>query len=236
MIFKRPHHRSIAQILSLLNNTVLKKHACYFAGGTAMALRYGEYRESVDMDFLVSDQTGYRSLRQSLKRDGFKAIAEEGALEQLHVHEIRTDQYGLRTKIQIGDDLIKFEIVNEGRIELCEPEKENVICGVTVLNELDMATSKLLANSDRWLDRGVFSRDIIDLGMMSPPTLLLKNAVGKAECAYGDSILEDLEKAIDHMQNNRGWLERCMEALAMDIPKAVVWKNIRSLRKVLNIK
>jgi len=31
-----------------------------------------------------------------------------------------------------------------------------------------MATSKLLANSDRWADEGVFNRDVIDLAMMQP--------------------------------------------------------------------
>jgi hypothetical protein len=42
---------------------------CYFGGGTAMALRYGEYRESVDIDFLVSDLAGYREMRQLLGHD-----------------------------------------------------------------------------------------------------------------------------------------------------------------------
>ena len=51
-----------------------------------------------------------------------------------------------------------------------------------------MATSKLLANSDRWMDDGVFSRDLIDLAMMAPALPLLRQAVAKAEQAYGTSI------------------------------------------------
>lgn len=52
-MFTRPHHQQIAKVLESLDADLLKQHNCLFAGGTAMAMRYGEYRESVDMDFLV---------------------------------------------------------------------------------------------------------------------------------------------------------------------------------------
>jgi hypothetical protein len=96
-----------------------------------------------------------------------------------------------------------------------------------------MATSKLLANSDRWRDDGVFSRDVIDLAMMSPALDLLRQAVAKAETAYGQSIRDDLDKAIQHLQDRPDRLERCMDAMAMSIPRAVIWKNLRALRRVL---
>jgi len=41
-------------VLQALDADALASHACLFGGGTAMALRYGEYRESFDIDFLVS--------------------------------------------------------------------------------------------------------------------------------------------------------------------------------------
>ena len=53
--FERPHHQRIAQVLCALNAPLLRDNHCLFGGGTAIALRYGEYRESVDIDFLVSD-------------------------------------------------------------------------------------------------------------------------------------------------------------------------------------
>ena len=96
-----------------------------------------------------------------------------------------------------------------------------------------MATSKLLANSDRWRDDGVFNRDVIDLAMINPSLDLLRRAVAKAETAYGQAIREDLDKAIQQLQDRHDRLERCMEALAMELPKAVVWKRLRALRKVL---
>ena len=51
MIFSRSHHQRIAKALESLNGDLLKAHNCLFAGGTAIALRYGEYRESVGIDF-----------------------------------------------------------------------------------------------------------------------------------------------------------------------------------------
>jgi hypothetical protein len=104
---------------------------------------------------------------------------------------------------------------------------------VPCLTPLDMATSKLLANSDRWGDDGVFSRDLIDLAMMQPGLALLRSAVAKAQGAYGAAILRDLERAIARMGERKGWLERCMGAMAMTDPPALVWQRIRRLSRVL---
>lgn len=59
-MFERPHHLRIAHVLQALNGPLLREHCCLFGGGTAIALRYGEYRESVDVDFLVSHKDGWR--------------------------------------------------------------------------------------------------------------------------------------------------------------------------------
>ena len=91
----------------------------------------------------------------------------------------------------------------------------------------------MLANSDRQADDGVFSRDIIDLAMMNLNLPQLRQALEKATEAYGAAIARDLGKAIDKMQNRQGWLERCMQVMAMNMPKAVLWQKIRSLRQVV---
>ena len=96
-----------------------------------------------------------------------------------------------------------------------------------------MATSKLLANSDRGNDDGVFSRDLIDLAMMAPTLALLRQAVEKAEAAYGQSVLRDLQKSINAIQTKPDRLQRCMQVMAMTIPQAVLWQKIRALKRVL---
>jgi len=231
-LFDREHHRRVAHVLETLDAGLLKANACLFGGGTAIALRYGEYRESVDIDFLVSERDGYRALRQRLGgTDGLRAIQRAGrALDQ--VRDVRADQYGLRTVVRVDGIEIKFEIVLEGRITLDPPGAGDEICGVATLTPLDLAASKLLANSDRWADDAVFSRDLIDLAMMAPPKKLLKAAIEKARGAYGDSIENDLGKAIDALRARPHRLDRCMEAMQMrSVPKALLWKRIKALAR-----
>lgn len=229
-MFERAHHRRIATVLESLDAPMLLAHRCLFGGGTAVALRYGEYRESVDVDFLVSDVAGYRELRQRLTGSrGMQAIVREGASLQA-VRELRADQYGLRTLLKVDDVEIKFEIVLEGRIELDPPGADDLVSGVAALTRLDMATTKLLANSDRWADDSVFSRDLIDLAMMQPKGKLLKQAIAKGQAAYGDSVERDLAKAVDHLLGREGRLERCMSAMQVNVPRALLWQRIKALR------
>ena len=112
MQFERPHHQRIAHVLRALNRETLRQHGCLFGGGTCIALRHGEYRESVDIDFLVSDAAGYRELRQMLTGPhGLAAITHAHAPPQEALREIRADQYCIRTQVQIDGQPIKLEIV-----------------------------------------------------------------------------------------------------------------------------
>ena len=62
-LFDRVHHVRVGRVLDALDAELLAAANCYFGGGTAIALRHGEYRESVDVDFVVSDISGYSALR-----------------------------------------------------------------------------------------------------------------------------------------------------------------------------
>lgn len=228
-MFNRPHHVRIAGVLNALDAEMLAAAKCYFGGGTAIALRFGEYRESLDIDFLVSDRDGYGTLREQVRQpEGFNALTRRPVTV---LRPAVTDQYGIRTLLEVDGEPIKFEIVLEGRITLEEPGQRDAVCGVATLTDLDMVASKLLANSDRWADRSVYSRDIIDLAMMEPSRDLMARAVAKAETAYKSSIVGDLNKAIDYLQDNPHRLDDCMrELLLTKPPKAALWDRIKQLR------
>jgi hypothetical protein len=233
-LFEREHHRRVASVLQALDARLLHAHQCLFGGGTALALRYGEYRESVDIDFLVSHREGYRALRQLLSgKTGVQAISRAGldlAPVFSQTREVRADQYGLRTMLRVADVEIKFEIVLEARITLDAPGAGDLVCGVATLTPVDAAASKLLANSDRWRDDAVLSRDLIDLAMMAPPKALLRQAIAKAQGAYGASIEADLRHAIQTLRERPHHLDQCMQAMRMTtVPKALLWKRIKSL-------
>lgn len=234
-MFSREHHQRIALVLESMNAGLLWEHRCFFGGGTAIALRHGEYRESVDIDFLVSDLASYRALRQMVTGPaGLASLWSSFPSALLIPRGVRADQYGIRCVLEVMGSPIKFKIVLEGRIEFEQPQATDVICGVPALTDKDLAASKLLANSDRWADDGVFSRDLIDLAMMDLPLKVLRSATFKAEQAYGNAVTRDLAKAINHLRDRNGWLDRCIQAMAMNAPRATVWSKVRRLKRLCN--
>ena len=62
---------------------------------------------------------------------------------------------------------------------------------------------------------------------------LLRQAIAKAEVAYGDAVRRDLARAIDRMQARTGWLERCMQIMGVRGTQAQLWQRIRALRRAL---
>ena len=96
------------------------------------------------------------------------------------------------------------------------------------LTHVDQVAEKLLANSDRWADDEVDSRDLIDLAMMLKEGRIPRAAIEKAGRAY-NSIEADLQKAKLHIERP-GRLARCMAHLQMSLPPALVLDRIRKLK------
>lgn len=232
-MFKREHHLRIASVLQNLNPNLLDKYFCYFGGGTAIVLSKNEYRESVDIDFMCSELSGYRNLRENITAKGINFLARSGA-ELHHSRDIRTDQYGIRTFIEVGEIQIKFEIIFEARLSFDKPSNDNRISGVSTLSKLDLGACKLLAHSDRGKDRSTFCRDLIDLAMLDLDKKTFKMALNKSKEAYGDSVEIDLTYGIEQFQQNPNRLDECMDALQIEtISKALLWKKLRSLEKIV---
>lgn len=211
--FNRDHHRAILNALRSLDGEIFIASKCYFGGGTAIVLDLGEYRESVDIDFLCADKDGYRALRTELAgRADIRPVLREGALLET-LREVRTNQYGLRTFIKSMGANIKLEIVREVRIEL----KGNVDprYGLPVLSRVHMYAEKLMANSDRWYAPDAASRDILDLSMMiSRWGPIPEEAWAIAEEAYGVKVRADFDSAVEKIRNP-DWIEHCAKQMAI---------------------
>jgi hypothetical protein len=232
-LFERPHHQRIATVLESLDAATLESAHCLFGGGTAIVLAHGEFRESRDIDFVVSDAAGYRSLRALLTGpSGFDALLR--SRERVRAaREVRADQYGLRTSVEVDAEPIKFEIVFEARITLAPPGRDDRICGVATLAPIDAVATKLLANSDRWRDDAVMSRDLIDLAMLAPSRPLLQAALAKARASvYGDSVDADLARAVAMLRERPHRLDACLAAMHITaVSKAQLWSRIRTLER-----
>lgn len=232
-MYERQRHNQIALILQNLNQQLLIDHECYFGGGTAIAMKYGEFRTSFDIDFLIENVQGYREIRQIVKQDGLLSLFKQDFSNVSQVKLPLVDQYGVRSAISFMGADIKFEIVLEGRIPLDKPLPEDSIAGVGTLTRTDLIAEKLLANSDRFADDSVFSRDVIDLAFMDIKHLSTNAGLEKAQKAYGPAIMKDLEQAIAGLKERPDWLDRCLDFLQIKAPRAIVLKKLSTLQDQL---
>lgn len=211
-MYRRPFHRKIAIVLDSMNAGFLREAKCYFGGGTAITLLLGEYRESIDIDFLCADPDGYRSLRASVFGKGLAEFFR-GKIDTLR--DVRTDRDGIRTVLSVGGTPIKFEIVREARIDLAGTDVPEI--PVPCLAKVDLFAEKLLANADRFADRSAMSRDVIDLMVMEDHWGPIPvRSWDKATGAYGDAIRGALLKAKEMLRTDSRYFGNCLAKMGID--------------------
>lgn len=225
-MFERPHHQRIVRVLECLDAELLLRNRCLFGGGTAIALAHGEYRESVDIDLICSSVDGYRELRSLVLEGGIDVLFRTPVQK---LRDPRIDQYGIRCALAVDGIPIKLEIVFEGRVALADPGRGDIIAGVWTLAMEDKVATKLMANSDRWADDAMMSRDLIDLAMLTNTGKLEYAGAEKGRRAYGDSVITDLGKAKKHLLSREGRLKSCMRNMAMLMPEDELRDRIERL-------
>lgn len=222
-MFRREAHRLALSVLEALEADLLEKTATLFAGGTRLALDFEEYRTSEDLDFLCADAGGYADLRALARRRGPAALFVAARADALGFpREARADQYGVRFPVTVGGRSIKFEVVREARLTLA-PGVRPAWAPVPCLALVDCYTEKLLANSDRWADRNVLSRHLIDLSLLRARVgAIPSEAWAKAEGVYRGAVREDLRKAVRAFLNQPDHRQRCFAALGIDRPDEIL--------------
>lgn len=210
-MFERPHHQRIVRILQALDPQLLAEAKCYFGGGTAIVLQLDEYRESIDIDFLCSDKAGYRMLRNAIAPPTLGALLRTPVK---HVRDVRTLRDKISTFLEIDGTPVRIEFLLEGRINI--EGAIDPLLGVPVLSRIDLYAEKLLANTDRALDRSAMSRDLIDLAMMIQTWgPIPAAALEKAEAAYGKAIGDNYDRGLELLGYDR-YRSDCLKAMAMD--------------------
>ncbi|BAY17115.1 hypothetical protein NIES21_29490 [Anabaenopsis circularis NIES-21] len=220
MKFRLDHHNKILMILESLNPDVLKKGSAYFGGGTLFALDFEEYRWSKDIDFISPMGTsGYKYLRTVVFDGGYEALFSD--LSSIQIGRGTTDQYGIRMMVIVDNLPIKTEIIAESRFQPDQP-RYTEWSPVPCLSLIDCFTSKLLANSDRYMDDSVESRDLIDLAILRLQSPIPQAAINKAENAY--EVIRPLKTAVKRFQERPDYREKCFLSLQIDenqIPKII---------------
>ncbi len=227
--FKRPRHLRVWRALKSFDAGFLTDTCCYFGGGTRIVLGLGEYRESADVDFLCADGPGYRTLRNAISQNSLGDILREPiALSR----EVRADRYGIRTFLDLDGEPVKFEIITEGRIRLdADPTAE---LPVPALDAASCFAEKFLANADRWADRSVLSRDVIDLAFMIKGWGDVAAIAGleRATGAYGDVVADSLAKSARKLKDDSGYFRHCLRELAVSDSREL-HSGLRTLIQVI---
>ena len=222
-MFRREQHRKVLALLQVFDSPKLSHCKFLFGGGTRIVLDLEEYRESHDIDFLCSDAEGYAELRFEASTKGYDALLKADSRHGLHFpREMKIDQYGIRFPAEIEGSLIRVELIREARIDLnpgVRPDWSPVDCmGVS-----DCYAEKILANSDRWADRQVFSRDLIDLSALCTRLgPVPEEAWSKVERAYKTAGRNDLRKAIKSFAQDDSYRQRCFQGLRIEAPEAIL--------------
>lgn len=222
-MFEREAHRVVLEVLGLLRADVLRRCRFLFGGGTRIVLDLGEYRESKNVDFLCSDPQGYADLRFEASRHGYPALFTAEGLERLQFpREMRIDQYGIRFTAVSGTTALRIELIREARIDL-DPGDRPAWSPVDCLTIPDCFAEKLLANSDRWADRQVLSRDLMDLAALRTRCgPVPEPAWTKVEAAYKSAPAEDLRKALALVNGDPEYRRRCFLGLEVRDPKELL--------------
>ena len=225
--FRRPWHRLVWQVLESLNSDLLARARCWFGGGTRVAMELGEFRESVDVDFLCEDREGYRILRSTVTQRSLGDLASRN-LELMR--DVRADMYGIRTFLRVDGQPVKFEVIFEGRIPLSGEARSPF--PVEVLARSSCFAEKLLANADRGRDRSTHARDAIDLAFMAAnwPEKDQRTGMATAQSAYGDVVRRELDAVLSSL-DDANYRQRCMTALSVSDTGAFS-QGLRALREL----
>ena len=225
--FRRPWHRLVWQVLESLNSDLLARARCWFGGGTRVVMELGEFRESVDVDFLCEDREGYRILRSTVTESSLGDIASR-PLELMR--DVRADMYGIRTFLRVDGQPVKFKVIFEGRIPLSGEARSPF--PVEVLARSSCFAEKLLANADRGRDSSTHARDSIDLAFMAAnwPEEDQRTGMATAESAYGDVVRRELDAVLSSL-DDADYRQRCLTALSVSDTGAFS-RGLRALRQL----
>jgi hypothetical protein len=233
-MFERPQHRTVLAVLESFRADVLSGSRFLFGGGTRIVLDLDEYRVSQDVDFLCSDPKGYGDLRFEATKSGPAALFTPRGLDRLRFpRELRVDQYGIRFAVLCGGEPLKVELIREARIELgpgVRPDWSPVDC----LSLEDCFAEKLLANSDRWADRQILSRDLIDLAALRARIgPIPEPSWAKVRAAYRSGPEEDLRKALVEFERDPARQRQCFDGLQVEESKEEILRGLALLHQDL---
>lgn len=205
------HHQIIESALNNFNADFFCENNIIFGGGTRIALELGEFRESIDIDFLCPNKKAYRAVREQVTNTSLGDLVK---IDFVYARDIRSDRDAVRTVIEHEGARIKLEFVSFDNYELVsciEPAQ----FPVPFLNKTSCFYTKLLANADRKLIAPY--KDLFDiLAMYKEWGSIPSESIKLAESHYGEKvIIPDLIIALEAIIKNPSGYEKAAKDLMM---------------------
>jgi len=174
----------------------------------------GEYRSSADIDFLCSDNEGWRLLRETVSSSRLGQLFVE---HPVLLREIRCDHYGIRTLVEVDQAPIKFEIISVADVQLRHARIDSLT--VPVLARSDAIAQKFMALASRGADRAFLSRDLIDLSfaLASWPPEDSRKGLAIAEKAFRSWVNHGIASSLQLFTEDASYRRKCFEVMDVDI-------------------
>lgn len=181
--FRIAGHRDIWKILTChLDHDLLKETDARFGGGTLVSMRHGEYRESVDVDFLLCKSRPFSAVKGQVRSITDLKLAREPVVEKDAV----------RLWVEYEGRTVKIEFIHEQRFAFGSPDN---FCGINALNDMDLMACKLFAYSDRSIYAARPGKDISDiLAVFRKYPEVMFPACMTVYAAYGSWFAEALKR------------------------------------------
>lgn len=189
--FKLEHHALIESALSNFNADFFIENRIFFGGGTRIALELGEFRKSIDIDFLCPDKNSYRAVREHVTNVSLGELVKQ---DFEYAREIMFNRDSVRVVFKCDGAPLKLEFVCFDNYDLnCVVDDQ---FPVPYLDRESCFYTKLMSHTDRCMSHPY--KDIVDiLAMCDSWGEIPESAFIKAESHYGQQIRSMLIRAVD---------------------------------------
>lgn len=90
---KKEYFEKVKKFIKNLQEKVFLENQIYFGGGSAIALKYDEFRFSRDLDFLSSSKNGFYQLKNMIREEGISSLIKNE--EVIKIIDCKTNNYKL---------------------------------------------------------------------------------------------------------------------------------------------